>query len=131
MRGKFYRPDAKLLIPVYLEPEVQTAVAERATKNGVGVSEEVNRMIRREISAEPAKEKKAGSAGEAKGETELLLIGADVLRTRHSRSGTKPHAVRGATSRFKDVQAYRLNPARRTAKARAHVAKKTTKRAKR
>ena len=55
VRGKFYRPGAKLLIPVYLEPKVQAAIAERAAKDGVGVSEVVNRLLEREIAAEPRK----------------------------------------------------------------------------
>jgi hypothetical protein len=95
VRGKFYRPDAKLLIPVYLEPEVQAAVAERATKNGVGVSEEVNRMLRREISAEPAQTKKASSG--SKRSAQLVLLGTDTLRTKLSSAGTKTYAVREAT----------------------------------
>lgn len=55
VRGKFYRPGAKFLIPVYLEPEVQAAVAQRAAKDGTDLSEEVNRIIRREIGAAPKK----------------------------------------------------------------------------
>jgi hypothetical protein len=55
VRGKFYRPDAKLLIPVYLEPKVQAFVAERAAKDGTGVSEVVNDMLWREIAAAPKK----------------------------------------------------------------------------
>jgi hypothetical protein len=58
VRGKFYRPGAKLLIPVYLEAEVQAFVAERAAKDGTGVSEVVNDMLRREIAIEPGKAKK-------------------------------------------------------------------------
>ncbi len=130
VRGKFYRPDAKLFIPVYLEPKVQAFVAERAAKDGTGVSEVVNRMLEREIAVEPDKEKKASSAREAKRGAELVLIGADVPRTRSPSSGTKLYAVRDAKGQFRDVQAYRLNPAPRAAKARAHAAKKT-KRAKR
>jgi hypothetical protein len=55
VRGKFYRPDATFLIPIYLEPEVQAAVAQRAAKDGTDLSEEVNRIIRREIGAAPKK----------------------------------------------------------------------------
>jgi hypothetical protein len=55
VRGKFYRPGAKLLIPVYLEPKVQAFVAERAAKDGVGVSEVVNRLLEREIATAPKK----------------------------------------------------------------------------
>ena len=45
VRGKFYRTDGKLQIPVYLEPEVQAFVADRAAKAGTGVSEVVNQML--------------------------------------------------------------------------------------
>jgi hypothetical protein len=55
VRGKFYHPGAKLLIPVYLEPKVQAAVAARAAKDGVGVSEIVNRLLEREIATAPKK----------------------------------------------------------------------------
>jgi len=131
VRGKFYRPDAKLLIPVYLEPKVQAFVADRAAKDGTGVSEVVNQMLMREIAAEPAKEKKISSARDPKRGAELVLIGADVLR-RSSSSGTKLYAVRDAQGRFKDIQTYRANPTTRvTSKARSHAAKKSTKRAKR
>jgi len=132
VRGKFYRPGAKLLIPVYLEPEVQAFVADRAAKDGTDVSEVVNQMLMREIAAEPAKEKKVGSARDPKRGAELVLIGADVLRTRNSSSGTKTYAVRDAQGRFKDVQTYRTNPSTRiTGKTRAHPMKKPAKRAKR
>ncbi len=58
VRGKFCRPGAKLLIPVYLEPKVQAAVAARAAKDGVGVSEIVNRLLERAIAAAPKKHAK-------------------------------------------------------------------------
>jgi len=125
VRGKFYRRDAKLLIPVYLEAKVQVFVADRAAKDGTGVSEVVNRILRREIAAESPKTKKAGRS--SKRAVDLVLLGADIQRTRGS--GTKLYAVRDAQDRFKDVQAYRLNPARRTVKTRTAAAKK--KRAKR
>jgi hypothetical protein len=51
VRGKFYRPGEKLLIPIYLEPKVQAAVAARAAQHGVAVSEVVNRLLEREIAA--------------------------------------------------------------------------------
>jgi len=132
VRGKFYRPGAKLLIPVYLEPKVQAFVADRAAKEGTGVSDVVNEMLRREIAAEPGKPKKSGSARDAKRGAELaLMFGTNVLRAQSSSSGTKLYAVRDAQGRSPNVQAYRLNPIRKAAKTRAHAAKKTTKRAKR
>lgn len=130
VRGKFYRPGATFLIPVYLEPEVQAAVAQRAAEDGTDLSAEVNRMLRREIAATPAKQKKAGNNPGSAGE--LLLIGANTLRARLSRSSVKGHTARTITGRFKSAQTYSLNPAARTTKARTPAtAKKTAKRAKR
>jgi hypothetical protein len=126
VRGKFYRPGAKLLIPVYLEPKVQAFVADRAAKDGVGVSDVVNDMLRRDIATEPGKPKKSSSARDPKRESEVvLLLGTNVLRAQRSRSGTKLYAVRDTQGR-----SYRLNPIRRAAKTRAHASKKS-KRAKR
>jgi hypothetical protein len=48
-RGKFYRPDAKLEVPVYLAPEVLAYLSEKAAKKGVPVSDLVNDLLRREI----------------------------------------------------------------------------------
>jgi hypothetical protein len=42
VRGKFLRAGVTLLIPVYLEPEVQALVAECAAKAGTGVNDLVN-----------------------------------------------------------------------------------------
>jgi hypothetical protein len=55
VRGKFYRPGAKFFIPVYLEPKVQAFVAEQAARDGVGVSEVVNRLLKQEIATAPKK----------------------------------------------------------------------------
>lgn len=48
-RGKFYRPGAKLTLPVYLEHEVQTYLAQRAAARGVELSELVNELLRKDI----------------------------------------------------------------------------------
>jgi hypothetical protein len=48
-RGKFYRPDARLDIPVYLTPEVLTYLSAKAAKKGVTVSDLVNDLLKREI----------------------------------------------------------------------------------
>jgi hypothetical protein len=48
-RGKFYRPGAKLNLPVYLEPEVQARLARAAKKRREDVSALVNRLLKREI----------------------------------------------------------------------------------
>jgi len=49
VRGKFYRPGAKLTLPVYLEEEVQRYLAQRAAQRGVELSELVNDLLRKDI----------------------------------------------------------------------------------
>lgn len=49
-RGKFYRPDAKMNVPVYLEAEVLDYFAEKAKLKGVEVSVLVNEMLKKDIS---------------------------------------------------------------------------------
>lgn len=48
-RGKFYRPDLKLNLPVYLDAEVQTYLANIAARKGVPVSDVANELLKREI----------------------------------------------------------------------------------
>jgi hypothetical protein len=46
VRGKLYRPDAKLNIPVYLEDEIQAFVQEIAEKRKTDYSSVVNQLLR-------------------------------------------------------------------------------------
>jgi hypothetical protein len=48
-RGKFFRKDAALKIPVYLEPEVRRYLSERAKAKGVEVGDLVNDLLKRDI----------------------------------------------------------------------------------
>lgn len=48
-RGQFYRPDAILVPPVHLDPEVLTFLAARAEARGVTLSELVNTLLRKDI----------------------------------------------------------------------------------
>jgi len=48
-RGKFYRPDAVLNLPVYLEAEVQTYLAERARTRGIDLESLVNDILKKDI----------------------------------------------------------------------------------
>jgi len=50
-RGKFYRPDAELNIPVYLESDIAKVVRERARKRTVSVETVVNDWLRKDIRA--------------------------------------------------------------------------------
>lgn len=48
-RGKYYRPNLKLNLPVYLDAEVRAYLANIAAKKGVPVSDLANDLLRREI----------------------------------------------------------------------------------
>lgn len=49
-RGKFYHPDAKLNIPVYLDQDVEIWFAEKAKAKGVNLQSLVNELLRKDIS---------------------------------------------------------------------------------
>jgi hypothetical protein len=49
VRGKFYRGGAKLTLPIYLDHEVQSYLAQRAAQRGVELSELVNELLRKDI----------------------------------------------------------------------------------
>lgn len=48
-RGKFFRPDAKLNIPIYLDDEVSAFVDRIALKKGVDRSSVVNQLLRSDM----------------------------------------------------------------------------------
>ncbi len=48
-RGKFYHPDIKLNIPIYLDEEVSAFVDKIATKKGLDRSSVVNEILRGDI----------------------------------------------------------------------------------
>ncbi|HLQ25849.1 MAG TPA: hypothetical protein VK138_08165 [Acidiferrobacterales bacterium] len=48
-RGKFYRPDLKLIPPVHLEPQVLEYLAERAKAKGISLNELVNSLLKKDI----------------------------------------------------------------------------------
>ena len=48
-RGKFFRADAELRLPIYLDADVQHYLAERAADKGVPLGEMVNGLLKREI----------------------------------------------------------------------------------
>jgi hypothetical protein len=49
VRGKFFRPDATVNLPVYLDAEVQAYLAERAKARGVDVGQLVNELLKKDI----------------------------------------------------------------------------------
>ena len=48
-RGKFFRPDAELRLPIYLNADVQAYLAERAAQKGIPLGEMVNALLKQEI----------------------------------------------------------------------------------
>ncbi|MBU1055512.1 MAG: hypothetical protein KKC46_17065 [Proteobacteria bacterium] len=48
-RGKFYRPDMKLNIPIYLDDEVLSFVEKIASKKGIDRSSVVNELLKGDI----------------------------------------------------------------------------------
>ena len=48
-RGKFYHPDARVNLPVYLEEEVRQFVAVIAERKNSDVNEVVNALLRSDI----------------------------------------------------------------------------------
>jgi hypothetical protein len=49
VRGKFYRPDARISLPVYLEADVQAYLVALATRKGMPLSELTNELLKKEI----------------------------------------------------------------------------------
>lgn len=49
IRGKFFRPGAKLNLPVYLDDQVQARLAALADAKGVDFSVLVNDLLRKDI----------------------------------------------------------------------------------
>ncbi|HEY7301642.1 MAG TPA: hypothetical protein VH684_27440 [Xanthobacteraceae bacterium] len=48
-RGKFYRPSARLNLPVYLDADLQTYLAALAAKKGVPLSNLANDLLKKDI----------------------------------------------------------------------------------
>ena len=48
-RGKFYRPNARLNLPVYLDADVQDYLAALAARKGVPLSDLANDLLKKDI----------------------------------------------------------------------------------
>jgi hypothetical protein len=48
-RGKFFRPNAELRLPIYLNADVQAYLTERAAQEGIPLGEMVNTLLKHEI----------------------------------------------------------------------------------
>jgi hypothetical protein len=49
VRGKFYRPNLRLRLPIYLDEDTQRYLADRAQAKGVDVSALVNQLLKKDI----------------------------------------------------------------------------------
>jgi hypothetical protein len=49
-RGRFYRTDVQLNIPVYLDQDVESWFAEKAKLKGVNLQSLINELLRKDIS---------------------------------------------------------------------------------
>ena len=48
-RGKFFKPEAQLNLPVYLDDEVRAYLQRQATAKGKELNEIVNEMLKKDI----------------------------------------------------------------------------------
>lgn len=48
-RGKFYRPEATVHLPIYLDDAVAEYLGERAASKGVDLNQLVNELLKRDI----------------------------------------------------------------------------------
>jgi len=48
-RGKFYRPNLRLIPPVRLEPEILDFLATKAIQRGTTVNQLVNQLLKKDI----------------------------------------------------------------------------------
>lgn len=48
-RGKFFKPNAAIRLPVYLDPKVRDYLADRAQVKGIEVDQLVNDLLQRDI----------------------------------------------------------------------------------
>ena len=49
IRGKFYQPELKLNLPVYLDEDVQKFLASIAEKKGIAISDVANDLLKKDI----------------------------------------------------------------------------------
>ena len=48
-RGKFFNPQAKINLPIYLEPDIEAFIREKADKKKKDAESLVNELLRRDI----------------------------------------------------------------------------------
>jgi cytidylate kinase len=52
-RGKFFRKNATLQIPIYLEPDLEAQLSQLAEKQGIEVSDLVAQIVKRDLAKKP------------------------------------------------------------------------------
>lgn len=57
-RGKFFRPDAELDIPIYLERQIAEAVREHGRRRSTSIGSLVNEWLRKDLRLESRRRKK-------------------------------------------------------------------------
>ena len=48
-RGKFFRPDTRMRLPIYLDADIQSYLSERAAQKGIPLNKMVNSLLKQEI----------------------------------------------------------------------------------
>jgi hypothetical protein len=48
-RGRFFRPDATLVPPVHLDPDVLTFLSARAEARGISLNDLINALLKKDI----------------------------------------------------------------------------------
>ena len=51
VRGKFFKPGARIELPVYLEDEIARYLSQRAAHQGTTLNELVNQLLKKDIEA--------------------------------------------------------------------------------
>jgi hypothetical protein len=49
VRGKFYRKEAEIRLPIYLDAKLQRKLEQLAQKKGRGVNEVVNQLLKKDV----------------------------------------------------------------------------------
>ena len=49
-RGRFYRPDATMSIPLYLDQDIEAWFADKAKAKGIDLQQLINDLLRKDIS---------------------------------------------------------------------------------
>ncbi len=48
-RGKFFRPDTRMRLPIYLDADIQSYLSERTAQKGIPLNDMINSLLKQEI----------------------------------------------------------------------------------